>query len=263
VSRRATIAAVIAVVVALVGTVGLGLGFEWGSGGAKSAPAAAAPAGPQTTSTSVFVAPTTPPAAFLAGAAKVASVDLFDFPNPDAPFVSLPNPTIEHVPLYFLVKQRGPDGWLLVQYNQRPNGATAWVRQSDVDLVPVSNRIVVEREAKRLTVYRGTSTDVLYQAPVAVGTARTPTPLGDFYVDIVVALTHATGPYGPYQMSVAGFSDVLQSFGGGPGQIAIHGTDHPELIGQDVSNGCVRMTNDDISALVPLAPPGTPVQIVA
>jgi lipoprotein-anchoring transpeptidase ErfK/SrfK len=260
VNRRAAIAIVLGAVLALAGVVGIG----WRSGGAKPVPAAAAPAPSEITSTSVAAPPTTVPrAAFLAGAAKVGSVDLFESPDAAAPFRSLPNPTIEHVPLYFLVKQAGPAGWFLVQYNQRPNGATAWVRATDVDLVPVANRIVVEREAKRLTVYRGTSTDVLFQVPVAVGTSRTPTPLGEFYVDIVVALTHATGPYGPYQMSVAGFSDVLQTFGGGPGQIAIHGTDHPELIGEDVSNGCVRLANDDISALVPLAPPGTPVQIVA
>ena len=78
----------------------------------------------------------------------------------------------------------------------------------------------------------------------------------------MVKLSHTTGAYGPYQLSVAGFSDVLQSFGGGPGQIAIHGTNHPELIGKFVSNGCVRMNNDDVTALAALAPVGTPVDIV-
>jgi lipoprotein-anchoring transpeptidase ErfK/SrfK len=62
---------------------------------------------------------------------------------------------------------------------------------------------------------------------------------------------------------VAGFSDVLQRFEGGVGQIAIHGTNRPDLIGKFVSNGCIRLNNDDITALQPLAPVGTPVQIVA
>ena len=50
----------------------------------------------------------------------------------------------------------------------------------------LDNRIIVERETKMLTVYKGSSDEVLFTAPVAVGTSRTPTPLGDFYVDIVV-----------------------------------------------------------------------------
>ena len=76
-------------------------------------------------------------------------------------------------------------------------------------------------------------------------------------------LANTSGPYGTYQVSVSGFSDVLHSFGGGNGQIALHGTNRPDLIGQAVSNGCVRMNNDDITKLAELAPSGTPVEIVA
>ncbi len=41
----------------------------------------------------------------------------------------------------------------------------------------------------------------------------------------------------------------------------IHGTDHPESIGQSVSHGCVRMRNEDIEKLYPMVPIGTPVYI--
>jgi lipoprotein-anchoring transpeptidase ErfK/SrfK len=173
------------------------------------------------------------------------------------------NPTIEKVPLAFLVKQHGPPGWLQVQVSRRPNERTAWIHTGDVALRLVDNRIVIQREARQLTVYRGDSNDVLFQAPVATGAPATPTPLGNFFVDVVVKVNRPSGAYGPYQLSVAGFSDVLQSFGGGPGQIAIHGTNHPELIGQFVSNGCIRMNNDDVTQLADLAPVGTPVEIVA
>jgi len=98
---------------------------------------------------------------------------------------------------------------------------------------------------------------------VATGAPKTPTPLGDFFIDIVVKLTNPNGVYGPFQLSVAAFSDVLQSFDGGPAQIAIHGTNRPDLVGKFVSNGCVRLNNRDITALQPLVPVGTPVQIVA
>src|SRR5581483_6757688 len=136
--------------------------------------------------------------------------------------------TTTQPPHAFLVKEHGPPGWLKVQISRRPTGSTAWIHESDVTLRPVDNRIVIQRDERILTLYKGNTDQVLFQAPVGVGTAATPTPLGDFFIDVVVQLTHPGGVYGPFQLSVAGFSDVLQSFGGGPGQIAIHGTNHPE-----------------------------------
>jgi len=227
----------------------------------RDADTVVAEAPPPTTTTPVTV--TIPEQVqFEAADAVVPEVALYDAPDAESTD-SLPNPTIEKVPLAFLVKEHGPPGWLKVQIARRPNESTAWIRASDVTLRTVDNRIVVEREARQLTVYRGMSDEVLFQAPVANGAPATPTPLGNFFVDIVLKVNNPKGAYGPYQVSVAGFSDVLQSFGGGPGQIAIHGTNHPELIGQFVSNGCVRLTNDDITRLIDLAPVGTPVQIVA
>jgi lipoprotein-anchoring transpeptidase ErfK/SrfK len=222
---------------------------------------------PATTTTTVVVPSSTVPKpvvrTFEAADAVVPAVALYESPGAPEPTDSMPNPTVERVPLAFLVKEHGPPGWLLVQVSRRPNELTAWIHASDVALREVGSRIVVEREARQLTVYRGTSSDVLFQAPVATGAPATPTPLGSFFIDVVVKVNRPSGAYGPYQLSVAGFSDVLRSFGGGPGQIAIHGTNHPELIGEFVSNGCVRMKNDDVAALADLAPVGTPVEIVA
>ncbi len=48
---------------------------------------------------------------------------------------------------------------------------------------------------------------------------------------------------------------------GGP--IAIHGTNRPDLIGQAVSNGCIRVANDDLSLLFDRALAGTPVLVSA
>ncbi len=96
---------------------------------------------------------------------------------------------------------------------------------------------------------------------VANGTGGTPTPTGTFFIDGIVKLADPTGPYGTYQLSLAAFSDVLRSFGGGNGQIAIHGTDSPGLMGSSVSHGCVRMVNDDVSKLASIVSVGTPVEI--
>jgi lipoprotein-anchoring transpeptidase ErfK/SrfK len=42
----------------------------------------------------------------------------------------------------------------------------------------------------------------------------------------------------------------------------IHGTNEPELIGQQVSHGCIRMLNPDVEELFDVAAIGTPVSIV-
>jgi len=223
-------------------------------------------ASPTTTTTTTAPTPTMAPPpehAFEAADAIVPEVHVYESPTATEPYDALANPTVEDVPLAFLVKQHGPPGWLLVQLQRRPNESTAWIHADEVSLRPLDNRIVVQLSTHLLTVYKGLTDQVLFQAPVAVGAPRTPTPLGHFFIDVVVKLAHPSGAYGPYQLSVAGFSNVLQSFGGGPGQIAIHGTNHPELIGGDVSNGCIRMRNEDITALQPMAPVGTPVEVVA
>jgi lipoprotein-anchoring transpeptidase ErfK/SrfK len=189
-----------------------------------------------------------------------SQVPLFSNPGDPEPGEWLDNPTWEGLSVVFLVHQQVGD-WLRVQVSMRPNQATAWVRASDVTLRRTPYEIVVDATALRLVLYQ--EGRPLFEAPVAVGKGSTPTPLGHFFVDGIVALRDASGPYGSHQLSVAAFSNVHYSFGGGVGQIALHGTNSPDLIGTPVSNGCVRMHNADISRLASLVPTGTPVRIVA
>lgn len=202
----------------------------------------------------------TSPTSFDVADAIVPTVGLYAEPDvPYEPKPTLAHPTHEGLPVVFLVLEQQPD-WLKVRVSSRPNNLILWVKRGEVSLRTVPNRVVVELGAHRVTVLHGD--EVLLQAPVAVGTGRTPTPLGEFFVDGIVPL-RAGGPYGTGQVSVSGFSEVLQSFGGGVGQIALHGTNRPELLGQNVSNGCVRMANESIDQVMLLAPLGTPVTVVA
>jgi lipoprotein-anchoring transpeptidase ErfK/SrfK len=195
---------------------------------------------------------------FLAAHAGVPQVALFDSPDASEPVFFLPNPTHEGMPLAFLVREEQGSRFR-VALPMRPNGSEGWIDKADVFTNEVPNRIEVEVGAHRLTVYEGRTDQVLMQTSVAVGTSSTPTPLGNFYVDISVA----QNTYTPWILSVAGFSDQLQSFGGGIGQIAIHGWSDTSVLGQNVSNGCVRVSFDDLWRLRDLAPVGTPVDIVA
>jgi lipoprotein-anchoring transpeptidase ErfK/SrfK len=56
---------------------------------------------------------------------------------------------------------------------------------------------------------------------------------------------------------------VLETFQGGDAIIGIHGTNQPDLVGKDVSHGCIRMRNDQITRLSKILPLGTPVSIRA
>lgn len=200
------------------------------------------------------------PTSFLVADAVGPTVDLFARPGEVyEPRRQLANPTHEGLPVVFLVKEEKGD-WVKVQASSRPNELVVWVRRSEVEFRQVNSRILVEVGASRVTLFwKG---EQILQDTVAVGSERTPTPLGSFFVDGWVSLD-GNGPYGAGQLSVAGFSEVLTSFGGGVGQIALHGTNRPELLGQPVSNGCVRMNNDTVAKMAALAPLGTPVDIVA
>ena len=144
------------------------------------------------------------------------SVAVYDAPGAAAPARSLSNPTAERYPLVFGVLERQGD-WVRVRLAVRPNGSTGWVRAADVTLASTPYRVVVEVGAHRVTLFNGN--EQVLQDAVVVGKPQSPTPLGDSYIDVVWPLADARGVYGPYQLSVAAFSDVLKSFGGGQGQI--------------------------------------------
>lgn len=192
--------------------------------------------------------------------ARVPTVKVFPVAGADVPTATLANPNELDVPQVFVVKAQQSD-WLNVMLPMRPNGATGWVRSSDVSLSEVDWRVKVELGAHKLTVWQGA--DVFREETVAVGTAAAPTPTGDFYLTELLDTGNPRGPYGPWAFGLSAFSDVFTSFAGGPGQIGLHGTNEPGLLGRDVSHGCIRMSNEAISALAARVPPGTPIQVVA
>jgi hypothetical protein len=170
------------------------------------------------------------------------------------------NPQPSGAPLVFLLDTTRAD-WLHVYLPARPNGSTGWVRGADVEVRGVAYRIDVVRSAHRLRLYER---DRLVKTfPVAIGTRDTPTPGGTFYLKELIRPTNRGGVYGPYAYGLSGFSDVLTNFSGGEGVIGIHGTNDPSVVGTDVSHGCIRLRNEDITYLARLLPLGTPVRILA
>lgn len=214
-----------------------------------------APAKPVGTSCPAI--PKVPADAATAARATADRIPVYDKPGGKV-VRTLTNPTDEGQPLHALV--HGQTGsHLRIQLVARPNGATGWVRATDFARYSVPHHIVVQRCAKKLTVFR--SGYPIWSRTVAVGKPSTPTPTGRFFVDFITQMKCCA--YGPLMLSVAGFSDVLFQFGkGGTGQIAIHGTNADWSVGKAASNGCVRMHNADVVALSRIVFAGTPVTIV-
>jgi lipoprotein-anchoring transpeptidase ErfK/SrfK len=187
-----------------------------------------ATAEPTTTSTTATTAPTTTAPA----TAVPASVDLA---TPTGP-----------IPLY-----------------DRPNGTTAWVRESDIARSSTDYRIVVERSKTHVTVYKGGQP--LFDFAIGMGKSSTPTPVGRFFVAVVEHdVPHG---YGSIVLDLSAHSEAIQSWqGAGDAIIAFHGPFGAQSLirngGGYVSNGCMRMLPED-QAKLSVIPVGTPVDIVA
>ncbi len=87
-----------------------------------------------------------------------------------------------------------------------------------------------------------------------------PRPTGTFYLRERVPVSDSDGVYGPLALGLSAFSRFRTDWLGG-GQVAIHGTNEPQLIPGHVSNGCVRLHNRDVLRLDRIAGVGTPVRI--
>ncbi len=149
--------------------------------------------------------------------------------------------------------------WTRVRY-ARLGSTVGWVPTRT--LWPSSatrTRIIVDLRTRRLRAYDDGR--LRMSARVAVGAPASPTPRGRFYLrERVRVIDAATSPYGPLALGLNGFSRYRTDWLGG-GQLAIHGTNEPSLIGRGVSNGCVRLPNADISRLGRLVGVGTPVLV--
>lgn len=157
----------------------------------------------------------------------------------------------------------GGDLWLDVRVQGRPNGRHGWIRADHASLSTTPYRIEVRRSTKRLSLVRAGRT--VRSIKVVVGAPETPTPQGYFSVADKLELTDGNHFIGSWVLPLTGYSDVLQTFDGGIGQIALHGRGGASLlqpVGTAASHGCVRIVNRDIARIAALVPTGTPVVII-
>ena len=150
--------------------------------------------------------------------------------------------------------------WYRISVPGRPNGRAGWVHASDVDIRPVYKWLVVYRGARRFEFWDHGR--LLRSGKVAVGKPGAETPLGLFYVTwkFDPAIDPGWAILGAYAFETSAYSKLTDWPGGGI--VGVHGTPWPQLLGQAVSHGCVRMANSNILWLRSRVPLGTPVKIV-
>lgn len=153
----------------------------------------------------------------------------------------------------------GRTSWLRVRLPGRPNGHTGWISARRTRAGATEWYVAVKLSARRVTVFRDGRAVRRFSA--VVGKPSTPTPRGQFFIEEALALS----PYdagGPFALATSARSDVLHEFDGGPGQIAIHGTDNLSgAPGTAVSHGCIRLRRRAITWLARRIGSGVPLTI--
>ena len=94
-----------------------------------------------------------------------------------------------------------------------------------------------------------------------MGKPSTPTPTGQFFIEEALDISYQVG--GPFALATSARSNVLQEFEGGPGQIALHGTNGLSgALGSAASHGCVRLGTSAVTWLAHRIGSGVPLTIV-
>ncbi len=196
----------------------------------------------------------------VVAAAKNAKTPIYDTAVATKPFTVLNNKTNFSGRHVFVVQAKEGENYR-VYLPMRPNGRIGYVRAADVSLYQHDYAVIVSLSKKTLTLYKAGV--VQMTESVGIGQSRWPTPTGSFYMRELARPRNPRGSYGPWAFGLSAYSTVLQKFGRGDGQIGIHGTNQPKLLGTKVSHGCIRMRNEAITKLAQTLPQGVPVDIVA
>jgi len=124
-------------------------------------------------------------------------------------------------------------------------------------------RLVVKLNKRRVYLYLGNKEIASYR--IAVGKVGWETPIGTYSVlekelnpifkSFKSGRVVPPGPDNPLGVRWIGI------WTDGKTRLGFHGTNEPDLIGQAVSHGCIRMLNKDVTALYEKVSVGTPVTV--
>jgi hypothetical protein len=138
----------------------------------------------------------------------------------------------------------------------RPSGTMGWIPARTTTVAPTVAEIDVHRQSPTIDLYwHGAH---VWHGIVAIGAPGMETPLGHYFVPACFV------PYNDpflrvFGVETSGYSGLTQWPDGG--WFGIHGTDMPQLLGEAVSHGCIRVSNLTATKLRRYAPLGTSIVI--
>ncbi|HSW85814.1 MAG TPA: L,D-transpeptidase [Candidatus Saccharimonadales bacterium] len=160
--------------------------------------------------------------------------------------------------------------WARIRIPDGVRSKEGWVTRNSLGNFGVSHdEIRINREKYILTMYKDGKPVI--HAPVGIGRPSLPTPAGHFWVRSrlhndesgsfkLFGNTIPNSVYGPEIIMTSVNASGTTDWPGG-GTMGIHGTNEPWLVPGRPSHGCVRVTNDNIRRIYPLASTGTPIDI--
>jgi hypothetical protein len=149
-------------------------------------------------------------------------------------------------------------GWDLVLLPSRPDRSTGWIYVAGGGLQNAYTRYQVHVQLGRRQLTVLDAGRALGSWTVAVGALATPTPAGRTF--LLASLAPPQPAYSPLILPLGTHSATLDSYGGGPGTVALHGWPDASVFGRRVSHGCVRVPPAALRMLARV-PLGTPVLI--
>ena len=220
-----------------------------------------------TTTTTVPAAPAAPvitaPAAGTLVATTNGAIPGYAAPDAAAPDMTVPGNWYTYPSILPVITTE--PGWLDVRLAQRPNGATTWVRQSDVTLSNTPYYMVLSLTTEHLYVFDGGAQ--IFDFPAGVGAPGDETPTGHYFIPMQ---SPSLGPgYGAFILVTSDHSDTITDWEGtGDAIIGIHGpiTAYDDSLigttGAAISHGCIRLHDADLAQLS-MIPPGTPLDVIS
>ncbi|WUJ69992.1 L,D-transpeptidase [Kribbella soli] len=142
------------------------------------------------------------------------------------------------------------DGWVRVLLPSKPNRSTGWLQDEDLDRASSSYLIRVHTSSRTIELFDKNKSLGTWKA--GVGAKKTPTPPGRTF--LLGSIIDHKRSASPIVLPLGAHSPTLDTFGGGPGTVAIHGWPNPHVFGAAISAGCVRVPKTALADLqkVPL-----------
>ncbi|GAA4540063.1 L,D-transpeptidase [Pseudonocardia xishanensis] len=147
-----------------------------------------------------------------------------------------------------VLEQQGD--WVRVLLPSRPSSSTGWLSTADLDIKTTPFRIEVHLASRTLQLFEN-GTQVA-QWTVGIGKPSAPTPTGRTF--LLGAFSDPKQHFSPVILPLGTHSPTHDTFGGGPGTVAIHTWPTSDVFGDASSDGCIRVPADALRQLgtVPL-----------